>query len=201
MADAAVARRSALTECYETGRHGVAFDGDAPIRIAERRGLAIIQVGAWGDRVADCIAAVKAATGVEPPTDPVSASVLGSVAALWIQPNRWLIVEDEHRDLFTTLRTMVSPEMGAVVDLSHSRVCLSVSGARIRDLLAHGSTMDFDSGRFETGACIGTSLGHMTATVHMTGPDAVDIYVMRSYARSFFEWLCHTAAEWGYEVA
>ncbi len=201
MADVAVQRRSALAECYETGRFGTSFDGEAPIRIEERRGLSVVQVGAWGGRAADCVAAVKDATGVTPPTTPVTGATAGSVSALWVQPDRWLVVENEHRDLYKTLRTMVPPDMGAVVDLSHSRVCFSVSGARVRDLLAHGSTIDFDPGKFEPGACVGTSLGHMSATVYMNDPDAVDIYVMRSYARSFFEWLCHTAAEWGYEVA
>lgn len=200
MADAAVQRRSALAECYETGRFGTVFEGDAPIQIEERRGLAIIQVGAWADHVSECVKAVEAATGVAPPTTPVSAATAGTVSALWVQPDRWLIVEPEHRDLYQTLRTMVPADMGAVVDLSHSRVCFSVSGARVRDLLAHGATIDFDPGKFEPSACVGTSLGHMTATVHMTGPDAVDIYAMRSYARSFFEWLTHTASEWGYEV-
>jgi methylglutamate dehydrogenase subunit D len=38
------------------------------------------------------------------------------------------------------------------------------------------------------------------AQIQRTGPDQFDVYVFRSFARSFWNSLCHASEEVGYEI-
>jgi sarcosine oxidase subunit gamma len=92
----------------------------------------------------------------------------------------------------------------AVVSLGHSRTCLRVSGNSLRDVLSKGSTYDFHPNVFKAGACIQTGMAHVGVTLHClsnkAGSEEVDIYILRSFALHFFEWLQEASGEYGYRV-
>jgi sarcosine oxidase subunit gamma len=89
-----------------------------------------------------------------------------------------------------------------LTDQGHGRVCLRLSGPAHRTVLAKGCTLDFDpDGELDPGRVANTRLGHMAATLHRLDEETVDLYVARSYAVSFAEWLVHAAAEYGCRVA
>lgn len=60
--------------------------------------------------------------------------------------------------------------------------------------------LDFALQSFPLGAGRATLHHDIHAMVQRVGDDAFDVYVFRSFARSFWKALCHAAEEVGYEV-
>lgn len=196
-------RRSALEGGYNEGTFGRKLPGGPGIAIKEVRNLSITQVAAYDDTADKARAAIEKVVGVAPPKDAVSGVVKGGTHILWNGPNRWWIVESDARDVAPDLKDALGDD-AAVVTLGHSRTCLRVSGASVRDVMSKGSTYDFHHSVFKPGDCIQTGMAHVGVSLHCTGDKNgaadVDIYVLRSFALHFFEWLQEASAEYGYRV-
>lgn len=190
-------RRSALAGVTAGGVFGAA-DGGPGLIIAERRGLAILHLAARsGD--ADFAAAVEAAAGAPPPKVPNTAAETNRATVLWLAPDRWLLVApgDDPGGLEETLRAR-APGC-AVVDVSHGRTVLRLHGSAVRAVLAKGCPVDLHSRVFGPGHCAQSHLGPVNGLVHaLGGGKAIDVYVARGLAVSFWEWLTEAAAEYGY---
>jgi sarcosine oxidase subunit gamma len=184
------ARRSALAPLYREGRWGAAW-GEPGAILAERRPLAIVQIWAW-DGAGEGL-------GLPPPGRSSDAD---GAAFLWIGPGRWLAVarDEAGGDLAATLGERFGAA-ASLTDIGHARVAIRISGPRTRDLLAKGTGIDLHPRAFAGGACAGTLVGHVAALLLAVADDAIDVYVARSYALDFWEWLTDAAAEFGYVVA
>lgn len=197
------ARRSSLEGAYREGTFGRKLPGGPGIAVTERRNLAITQVSAFDDTADKARAAIEKIAGLAPPKDAVSAAVKGKTHILWNGPNRWWIVESDARDIAPDLKDALGDD-AAVVSLGHSRACLRVSGNSLRDVLSKGSTYDFHPNVFKAGTCIQTGMAHVGVTLHClsnkAGSEEVDIYVLRSFAQHFFEWLQEASGEYGYRI-
>lgn len=200
VAETAAARRSPLDDIQRTGDVGAVKENAPGVTITERPALSIIQVAAWAGQADAAAAGVEKAAGVKPSRDPCSATQSGDSAAIWLGPNRWLIVEKESRGLDAAIRGAVDQDMAAITDQSHSRCVLRLSGPEARNVLRKGTTLDMDPGYFKPGEARTTSLFHMNALTHCVGEDTFDVYVARSFGQSFYEVLTHAAAEYGYRV-
>jgi methylglutamate dehydrogenase subunit D len=103
------------------------------------------------------------------------------------------------------METMLAPPLGecaTIVDQSHARTLLRISGPRVRDALAKGVAIDLHPSEFRTGDTAATSVAHIG--VQFWQHDAAPTYVFcvaRGYAGSFWDWLAVSAAEYGLEVA
>lgn len=201
MADIEIRRRSAVEGRLESGDYG-AVAGDGPgLILKERPALAIAQVEAWAETADETVEKIAKTVGVRPSRAPLSAVVSGETTALWVGPDSWLIVEPESARTMLGLVETLEAELGgqaALTDQGHGRVCLRISGPALTTVLAKGCTLDLDPGRdFDPGRVVGTALGHMTVTMHRLDVETADLYVARSFAVSFLDWLMHAAAEYG----
>lgn len=200
MPDASIARRGALYEIYRTGTFGDVSENPG-ITIQDRPALSIVQIAAWSDQVDAAVEGIRQASGVTPERQPCRARIEGDTAALWLGPDRWLIVEKETRNLYAAIGAAVSEDIATITDQSHSRCVIRVSGAEVRNLLRKGTTLDLDDVGFGPGEVKTTSLFHMNAVLHCIDANCFDIYVARSFGHSFYEVLTHASAEYGYHVA
>lgn len=200
MFEATITRRSALNEVYKTGDFGEVTNNDLGVTFYERRELNIIQVAAWEEEADTTVNAIEKAVGIKPSRTACSATQCDDTAAIWVGPDRWLIVEKESRDLNALISKTVSPEMAAITDQSHSRCVIRLSGKDVRNVLRKGCTLDMDSTHFKTSEARITSLFHMNGLIHCLSENNFDIYVARSFGESFFEVITHAAAEYGYRV-
>ncbi|MEQ9348587.1 MAG: sarcosine oxidase subunit gamma family protein [Thalassospira sp.] len=83
----------------------------------------------------------------------------------------------------------------AISDQTHGRVRLSVSGGKVRDVLAKGTMIDLGPDVFAVGASAMTQIGHIGAMITRTDEDCFEIMVLRSFAVSLWDELHHMAAE------
>jgi heterotetrameric sarcosine oxidase gamma subunit len=161
----------------------------------------IVQVAAYG-APADAAAKLSQHLGLAIATTPNRAVVAGDLTVLWHGPAQWLVVRAKLAEppLIDALAAAFA-ETAAVVDLGHARTALRFDGEAARDLLAKGTSIDLRPSRFVRGACSLTALGKIGALLHAVTPATIDVYVHRSYAQAFVDWLEHAARDIPVEFA
>jgi methylglutamate dehydrogenase subunit D len=191
---------SALEGIARQGRHG--HTGPHPgVVVAELPAPGLASVTARKGRSADLIAAAVAAFGVAPPTTPHRLEKAG-LAFVWSGPDRWLVhrVGEPPGGMAVLLAPLAAH--AAIVDQSHARTLLSISGPRVREALAKGIAVDLHPRAFRPGDTAMTRVAHVGVQLWQT--DETPTYalsVARSLAGSLWHWLAASAAEYGLELA
>jgi sarcosine oxidase subunit gamma len=187
---------SSLRAFADARRHG---DGAAPgVAIAERVDVAICSVLARRGATDRLMSSVQSAFALELPRTPRYAGN-GAVAFAWTGPGQWLAL-GEHMTgpaLEQRLRAAAG-DAASIVDQSHGRTLIRISGPRARETLAKGVLIDLHSGAFGPGSAAGTVVSHIPT--HFWQVDATPTYelsVASSFALAFLEWLTEAAAEFG----
>lgn len=189
---------SPLGSAWKPGRHGNPA-GEAGIVLSETRPGSIVQAAAFPGSEKAVIAAIRMATGLALPDGAGSGVAADTKAVLGIAPGRFLVV-DQVEGLAERLKAAVWVKDGAVTDLSHGRTAIRVAGPKAEWVLSKLFAIDFSPMAFPIGAGRATQHHDVLAAIQRTGPDRFDLYVFRSFARSFWSMLVHAAEEVGFEV-
>ena len=195
MPDQELPRRSPLEGALVAGRHG-GGPPDEPVVIAERRGLSLVQVTARRGQEQ----AVAERLGCDPA--PRLASRIAAGTALWLAPGAWMVVAEGLAE-GTLYQSLLDELQGlaAVIDQSHGRVALRLSGPRARDVLAKGCRLDLHPRVFTPGMCAQSAIAQIGVLLHQRDEDPIyDLYLFAGYALGFLEWLTSSAAEFGYRI-
>ena len=115
-------------------------------------------------------------------------------------PQQFWIVGPED-GLFGRLSEAIGPDFGTVTSLSHSRTRIFIEGDCAADILKKGVALDFHPQIFKPGQAALTGLHHTPVLIHRIREDRFEIYAMRTFALSVWEWLTDAALEFGYETA
>lgn len=148
------------------------------LAIEERRGFTLTQVAGLEPGFE---ASLAAAAGPLPGRIGV-AQVNGDRTIMRTGPSQFWIVEPE--------AGTVPAQLGgwcAITPLTHSRVRIAINGAPAREVLARLVPVDVHPREFMPGRFAQTGIHHTPATVHCTGENAFDIYVMRTFALNIWE--------------
>ncbi|TWH01127.1 sarcosine oxidase subunit gamma [Mesorhizobium sp. J18] len=192
-------RESPLGTALRPGSHGNFADGIG-VTLSEQRPGSIVQVAAWPGEERALLAAVKSATGLVLPDGAGGGLVKAGKGAFGFAPGRFLVV-DEEEGLAAKLSAAVAAETGTVTDLSHGRTAIRAAGPKAEWVLAKFFAIDFALPAFPMGSGRSTVHHDIFAMIQRTGEEQFDIYLFRSFARSFWTALCHGAEEVGYQVA
>jgi heterotetrameric sarcosine oxidase gamma subunit len=184
------------------------IDADAIIdytnlRLQERKALTAIQVLAFANQYQKVAAAISKTLGIDCPLSPGICNANEHTQIAWNGPNSWMIIasdEESKREpggLLKSLQKAVG-NSGAVVDQSHGRCALRLSGTHARKVMAKNTAIDLHPLAFGPGKCALTSVAHMSALViQVDDSPSYDLFVARSLARSFahaIEHACHEFA-------
>lgn len=175
------------------------------VRLSERKALTAIQVLSFKNKHSDTAAAIATALGIKCSTRPGIVNSDGKTQVCWNGPNSWMVVCSDAEagrapgELFKVLQDAVG-ELGAVVDQSHGRCGLRLSGLHARRVMAKNTAIDLHPRVFGPGQCAMTSVAHMNATViQVDDTPTYDLFVIRSLARSFAHAIEHACHEFGSE--
>ena len=144
-------------------------------------------------------AEASAALGVDLPTAPNTWVPTGTGRAVWLGPDEWLLssTTETPEELEARVRAAVVGLGGSATDVSAQRIGLRLTGARVRDVLAKGCSIDLHPRVFGRGRSAQTTLGQ--AGVVLLGlSDAGDDYVVlvrSSFAGYLADWLLDAALE------
>jgi len=189
MAEIPVTRISALEGHITTGRFGP--DGEVGVTLRLMPDLVLHQVAAWPDTlkfVGAKVAEVVAAKSVPGPGLSVDG---GAGALLRIEPLKFWIIGPAALAL--------SPEEGSVLDLSHSRTHIRISGPHAADLLNRHLPLDLRSSSFPPGSVASTAFHHVGVTLWRSNA-GFDLFMPRGFALSLWEVLLEGSAQFAYEV-
>ncbi|MBZ9699007.1 MULTISPECIES: sarcosine oxidase subunit gamma family protein [unclassified Mesorhizobium] len=191
-------RQSPLEPEFHVGSHGN-FEHGVEILLTETRPGSIVQLAAWPGEEKKLMEAIRTVTGLALPDGAGGGSSDGAKAAFGFAPGK-LTVTDEAEGLALALTKAVTPAIGTVTDLSHGRTAIRIAGPKAEWVLSKFFAIDFALPAFPVGAGRSTTHHDVFAQIQRTGTDQFDIYVFRSFARSFWKALCHASEEVGYEV-
>jgi sarcosine oxidase subunit gamma len=107
---------------------------------------------------------------------------------------QWFVAGDEPL-VSASLDALVAALSGKafVMDQSHGRVRIGVSGRSSRALLSRGTAVDLDPSVFPDGHSAMTMVGHLSVQIVRTGNDSFELTVLRSFAESLWDDLAHMA--------
>ncbi|HEX2580651.1 MAG TPA: sarcosine oxidase subunit gamma family protein [Dongiaceae bacterium] len=127
--------------------------------------------------------AVRGATGL---ALPAANRVMrgGERYLFWMGPNEyWLIAAEAERDVLqASLTGAFAPLFAAVTDISESRTLMVLTGARAREVLARGISLDLDPRRFAVDDCAQTSFARVNVLLHRMAGEEFHLTVLNSYA-------------------
>lgn len=189
--------RGAWERAGKTGRYGAA-KGPAGIRLMLRDGFGLATLIAADGKEADLRAILTERFGLSLP-EAGAAQFEGERGLIWSAPGQWLALAPSPRDLRDLPEALRG--VAAVTDQSDSRALVRISGPQARAMLAKGVAVDLHPRAFGPGQVAVTSIAHIGVQLWQrdAGP-TYEIAVARSFAGSFWHWLEHAAAEFGYEV-
>jgi sarcosine oxidase subunit gamma len=173
--------------------------GDQPedARISEEPFVAMVDL--WVDPGAGGAAAAEVLGIAALPTTPLTVSDTTDASVIWFGPQEWLICSTGRsgEELEAALRAAVAGNGGAAVDVSAQRTTLRLSGARARNVLAKGSSLDLHPSVFGPGAAAQTMLAQANVVLIPLNDNGTDyrILVRQSFARYLAEWLLDATAE------
>ena len=189
---------SPLAPVLRPGRHALA-DHSVGVTLAETQPGSIVQLAAWRGEEGAMIAAIREVAGLALPDGAGGGVATETKAAFGFAPGKFLVV-DQDEGLVAAFTKAGALEMGTVTDLSHGRTAIRIAGPKAEWVLAKFFAVDFSLPAFPLGSGVSTVHHDIFAQIQRTGVDQFDVYVFRSFARSFWNSLCHASEEAGYEV-
>jgi sarcosine oxidase subunit gamma len=193
-----VERQSPLEPIFRPGSHGN-FEAGAGVTLSETQPGSIVQLAAWPGSEKQLIAVIRTVAGLALPDGAGGGVAEETKAAFGIAPGKFTVV-DEAEGLTDAFAKKVTSAIGTVTDLSHGRTAIRIAGPKATWVLAKFFAIDFSLPAFPIGSGRSTVHHDIFAQIQRTGADQFDLYVFRSFARSFWKALCHACEEVGYEV-
>lgn len=178
---------------------GGAPDGDS-VTIAESPAT-LIQVTARKGQQTALSAAIEKELGLALPP-PAGSSQQGDRCAVWLQPGCWLI-EAPAKEGSALVRRLAASLNGvaSVVDQSHGRLPLRLTGKQARTVLAKLCRLDLHPRRFAVGASATTLVGHVSCTIRLIdATPSFELIVGSSFATWLLEELVEAADACGWRL-
>jgi heterotetrameric sarcosine oxidase gamma subunit len=190
-----VERASALEGHNAPRQLGLIGPGGPGIYLSERDIASAWLVAAWPERLAVTGATLALAAGVAAAPGPGASATGPGGTLLRVEPLKWLLIsESEITD------PPVDTADGTVLELSHARTVIHVTGPKVLDLMARMVPIDLRLKNFPEGSVTNTALHHLGVTI-LARDGGFDILVLRSFGLAIWEILIDSAAQFGAETA
>jgi sarcosine oxidase, subunit gamma len=136
--------------------------------------------------------------GTPLPTEPGTWTPTADGRLVWLGPDEWLLTSTGTAPhlLEEELRAQLRPVGGTAVDVSAQRIGLRISGARAREVLAKGCSVDLHPRAFPAGRSAQTTLGQAGVVLLSLGDDEFAVLVRSSFAGYLATWLLDAGLEY-----
>ena len=192
-------RASALASVIsDSGRNGP--KGEVGCRLGEIRGWSLLQVAGFHDTIGNVEAILESQLGAAPPKQVGKALAVGERLIMRTGPEQFWILGSATDELAATLGREMNDRTGALTSLSHSRTRILIEGDRSRHVLSKGIAIDLHPSVFGPRDFAMTGLHHTPVLLMCSGADRYEVWAMRTFALTVWEWLVDAAWPEGYEV-
>jgi methylglutamate dehydrogenase subunit D len=121
-----------------------------------------------------------------------------SVTAFKIAANRWFLAGPA--TLADAIRKKLKPADGSLTDLTHGRTSLRITGLKAEWVLSKLYAIDFSLAAFPVETGLSTAHHSIFTQIYRHDAQTFDLFIFRSFARSFWHTLQRAAEETGYEM-
>ncbi|MGB1361393.1 MAG: sarcosine oxidase subunit gamma [Alphaproteobacteria bacterium] len=187
--------KTPLTDVLEKGTFGA--NTKDKITFSETVYNSVVQVVAYKTTEKDLAKEIKSIFKVDLPAVGTFTAIDGGYIQ-WVGAHRYQIVSNKS-GLTNELENKIDINIASVVDLSDARAIFNVKGSKVIELLSKGASIDFNN-NFNKGDIVLTNMSHIGVMVNYLNKDEVELYVYRTFAKSFYHFLTVSAEEWGYQV-
>jgi sarcosine oxidase, subunit gamma len=149
-------------------------------------------------RVPPAVSEGFAVRGTPLPTAPNTWTPTADGRMVWLGPDEWLLTSTGtaphllEEELGEQLRLVG----GTAVDVSAQRIGLRISGARAREVLAKGCSIDLHPRAFPAGRSAQTTLGQAGVVLLSLGEEGFAVLVRSSFAGYLASWLLDASLEY-----
>lgn len=188
-----VERVSALSGHYSKGPLG--GQGECGVTLSQVANLSLMQIAAWPDTLDEVGA--RAAQLIEADTAPGPGRVVSTPkgALLRVEPLKWWLVGGGNIELPSALE----PMQGSILELSHSRTHLGISGPQAGLLLNRYLPLDLRDAQFPVGTVASTAFHHTGVTLWRS-ERGFEIFIVRGFALSLWQLLLEGGAQFNAKV-
>ena len=184
-----VKRISALEGQYQKGIFGK--QDSLGIELSEVRNLILFQVGAWPNTLNDVGTKVSKLLNLAEYPKANKASSISEVSMLRVEPLKWWVIGKEISDL--------TVGEGNILDLSHSRTQIRISGKNSISLLNRHLPIDLRELSFPINSVASTAFHHVNVTLWRS-KNGYELFLPRAFALSLWDVFLESASQFGYEV-
>ncbi|MGG5811738.1 sarcosine oxidase subunit gamma [Falsiroseomonas sp. CW058] len=159
----------------------------------------VVQVLARRGAAPALAAAAQGVLGLTLP-GPGGAAEAGGIAALWTQPEGWMLIAPWAGEGTLLGRASALAPHAALTDQSHGRSVIALSGPAWAQALARCCRLDLHPAAFPRGRVVGATVGHVQAVLHATGA-GVELICFSTLAEELLGTLVEAGLTFGVEVA
>ena len=184
-----VDRVSALAAGYKPGKFGA--PGDTGVILQDMQNLVLHQVGTWAESIDEVGAIIAKQVGTQSAPGPCSSATGSTGSLLRIEPLKWW--------LFGAQASELDAEKGVVLDLSHSRTHIRVSGNDAVTFLNRHLPLDLRESSFPEGSVASSAIHHVGVTLWRSA-EGYELFIPRGFALALWEGFVESAEQFGLEV-
>lgn len=185
MVDLNIARVSALAGHYSKGHHGVQGGGVVMHEVSD---LVLWQLAAWPQSLATAASKLAQSTGVGSVPGFAAATGNENVALLRAEPLKFWV--------YGAAVETAAAEESVVLDISHSRTQIRLSGSRATTVLNSYLPIDLREKSFPVNSVASTAFHHVGVTLWRS-PVGYELFLPRGFALSLWELLQESALQYG----
>jgi sarcosine oxidase subunit gamma len=152
------------------------------LQISEVRGFSLLQAAGPAKIISPTTGKLPTKVGIALQSDGRTLMRTGE--------SQFWIIGPENNDIASKLEGIA-----ILTPLSHSRTRIFIEGAPARDVLSKGIPLDFHSTVFKPGMFAMTGVHHTPVLVHCVSENRFEIYALRTFALSVYDWLTDAALE------
>jgi len=177
--------------------------GQAQVHLRVQKLANVTQISTWSSGIGALSSALHRALDCAPPlhTGQLAPCALGTL--MRSGPFEFLLIGEADQgpsDRVALLRQHISADTGAVLDLSHARVRVSVQGDKSVDALSKLYALDFRPAAFANNSFALTGHHHIACLLHRLDVQHFHAYYFTTYARGQIDLLADAALEFGVDV-
>ena len=184
-----VKRISALDKYFQKGVFGKTDKTGLILSVVQD--LILYQVAAWPDTLNDVGTKIAKVCNLKEFPSANQAVCSSEIAILRVEPLKWWIIGNKINEL--------SAENGSIIDLSHSRTHVRISGNNSITLLNRHLSIDLRETSFPLNSVASTAFHHCSVTLWRS-TKGYELFLPRAFALSLWEVLLESAAQFGYEI-
>lgn len=123
------------------------------------------------------------------PQKPKSTATKGSVSALWIGPDEWLVIDEKAESALAGKFAGEGNDKLSAVDISHRNTAIIVSGEKAADAINCGCPQNLSIAAFPVGAASRTVLGKAEIVLYRTADNEFRLECWRSFSDYVWKFL------------